>query len=359
MAGASHAGTPGDVRGSTPGRSRAASPMGSPAGLSPKVVAVVLNWNGTDDTVRCVRTLARVAYDNLEVLVVDNGSRVGPAEALLAAGLSVPILYTPRNLGYAGGNNVGMDWATARGARFVWILNNDTEIDPGALAPLVEAAGRHPKAGVFGSRITRGDDPSKIWVAWGRVTWRQSLIALEGESEKDGPRFDGEHEVEWIPGCSLLFRAEALAEVGGFDEDFFAYHEDVDWAARARALGWSSVYVGASRLAHHIHGSSGGSSFYGGFRKYLSARNSALYALRHGNWGQVLFFIFAILLTFPFQLLRRALTGEAAGVWIKMRGWRDALAGRPIPFAELGLRDPADAGEERRPLDGTADRPTG
>lgn len=317
------------------------------ANAHPKVVAVVLDWNGSDDTARCVRSLAAVRYPALEILVVDNGSRVGPEAALRAAGLHATVIATGRNEGYAGGNNVGIRWALARGADFVWILNNDAEVDADALAPLVDAARRHPRAGVLGSRVLRGDDPSRLWVAWGEVTWRQSLIRLVGESEADGPRWDGERDVEWIPGCALLFRAAALAEVGGFDEDFFAYHEDVDWAARARAKGWTCRYVGASRVVHHIHGSSGGASHYGGFRKYLSARNTVLYARRHGNRGQVLILCLSILVTFPFQLLRRALTGEAAGVWIKQRGWRDGLAGRPIPFKELGLRGSDDRAAAR------------
>lgn len=301
------------------------------------VVAVVLNWNGTEDTVKCVRSLLRVP--DLEVVVVDNGSRVGPEDSLRAQGFDVPVISTGCNLGYAGGNNVGIEWARRRGADFVWIINNDAEVDPDALAPLLDTALRHPRAAVFGSRVLRGDDPTRIWVAWGEVTWRQSLIALVGENEPDQPRFHGEREVEWIPGCALLFRAQALAEVGGFDEDFFAYHEDVDWAARARARGWTCRYVGTSRVVHYIHGSSGGASHYGGFRKYLSARNTVLYARRHAGAAQLAFLTLCIVVTFPFQLLRRALRGEAAGVWIKQRGWRDALAGRPIPFAELGLRD--------------------
>jgi GT2 family glycosyltransferase len=308
---------------------------------APKVVAVVLDWNGADDTVRCVRSLAALGDAGLEVLVVDNGSRTSPEAALRAAGLDAEVVSTGCNLGYAGGNNVGIRAALERGAAFVWVLNNDAEVRPGALSALLESAALHPKAGVFGSRVLRGDDPSRIWVAWGRVTWRQSLIALEGEDAADGPRFDGERDVEWIPGCALLFRAEALRDVGGFDEDFFAYHEDVDWAARARAKGWISRYVGASRVVHRIHGSSGGASHYGGFRKYLSARNTVLYAQRHGRVSQKLFLALCIVATFPFQLLRRALSGEAAGVWIKQKGWRDALAGRPIPFAELGLREPS------------------
>jgi GT2 family glycosyltransferase len=306
-----------------------------------RVTAVVLNWNGTEDTVECVRSLNALELPegvSLDVLVVDNGSRVGPAAALREAGLAAAILFTGANRGYAGGNNAGIRHAGRAGADFVWVLNNDTVVAPDALAPLLRSAAGHASAAVFGSRVVRADDPSRIWVAWGRVTWRQSLIALEGEGAPDGPRFDGERDVEWIPGCALFFRTRALAEVGGFDERFFAYHEDVDWAARAARAGWSSRYVGASRVTHRVHGSSGGAAHYGGFRKYLSARNSLLYAFKHGRSAQIAWMAAWIAITLPFQLARRALSGEVAGVTIKVRGWVDALLGRPLPLDDLGLR---------------------
>jgi hypothetical protein len=91
-------------------------------------------------------------------------------------------------------------------------------------------------------------------------------------------------------------------------------------------------------VRHAVHGSSGGVAHYGGFRKYLSARNRVLYARRHGSALNQLVMAGSIVATLPFQYARRALTGEQAGVTIKLRGWRDALAGRPIPFAELGLK---------------------
>lgn len=314
----------------------------------PKVVAVVLDWNGRDHTVACVRSLAALGDPRLDVLVVDNGSLVGAASALIDAGLAVPMLYTGLNLGYAGGNNVGVARALAAGADFVWVINNDACVRAGALDALLADAEAFPRAGAFGCRVVRGDDPTRIWVAWGRVTWRQSLVALDGEGCADGPEFAASRDVEWLPGCSILFRAEAWREVGGFDEAFFAYHEDVDWAARAAAKGWTCRYVGAACVVHEVHGSSGGAAHYGGFRKYLSARNSVLYARRHGRLGERLRLAVWIVLTLPLQFLRRAATGEAAGVWMKVRGWRDGLAGRDIPFEELGLRPPRSVGSSRQ-----------
>jgi GT2 family glycosyltransferase len=308
--------------------------------VSPKVAVVVLNWNGLADTLACVASLKRVAWPGLEIIVVDNGSAASPLAALREreGGEAIDVVELPRNLGYAGGNNVGIRRALAGGADFVWVLNNDTVVDPAALSEMVAAAERHPRAGVIGAKVLRADDPSRLWLAWGVVTWRQSLIGLVGEDAVDDGSYDVEREVPWLPGTSLLLRRPALEEVGAFDAEFFAYHEDVDWAARAAACGWTSLYCGRARIWHAIHGSSGGASNYGGFRKYLSARNSILYARRHGRPHQQLAMAFWILATLPFVFLRRAASGETAGVTIKVRGWLDGLRGRPLPLERLGLR---------------------
>ncbi len=310
----------------------------SPKGERPRVTVVVLNWNGLEDTLACVRSLTRASYENLSVLVVDNGSRNSPAAAIGEEIPGVEVIENPTNLGYAGGNNVAIRRALADGADFVWVLNNDTEVESGSLGPLLETAAAHADAGAIGGKVLRSDSTGRLWVAWGKISWLQSLISLAGENAEDDGRFDGVRRVEWIPGCSILLRAEALRQVGAFDEDFFAYHEDADWAARAAKAGWTCWYNGASRIYHHIHGSSGGAAHYGGFRKYLSARNSVLYARKHGSRWQMMLMAAAIVVTLPFQLLRRAPSGEAGGIVMKIRGWRDGLLGRPLPLVELGLR---------------------
>jgi GT2 family glycosyltransferase len=305
---------------------------------SPRVAAVVLNWNGTSDTLACVASLARIDHPNFDIIVVDNGSDLSPATAIAEQFSTVDVVDLPRNLGYAGGNNVGIRRALSREAEFVWVLNNDTVVDPTVLGELLAAAKRNPRAGVVGAKVLQADDPGRLWVAWGTVTWRQSLIGLVGEDAADDGTFDIEREVPWVPGCSLLFRREALDQVGTFEEGFFAYHEDVDWAARAKAAGWVSVYCGKARLWHAVHGSSGGSAHYGGFRKYLSARNSILYARRHGRFDQRVRLALWILVTLPFVFARRAASGEAQGVVMKIRGWIDGILGRPLPLERLGLR---------------------
>lgn len=304
-----------------------------------RVIAVVLNWNGLDDTVRCLESLARIQYPELGVIVVDNGSRTFDRGRVVGAYPQAQIIENEVNLGYCGGNNVGIKAALEADADWVWILNNDVTVDAGALQAMLDVGASRPRAAAVGGKVFHADRPGILWMTWGRVTWLQSLIGIAGQDRVDSSAYDGQRSVAWLPGCSLMMRANALRVVGFFDENFFAYHEDVDWAARARALGWELWYTSAACVDHRVNASSGGAAEYGGFRKYLSARNSVLYARRHGSAAQILLMGISIAITLPFQYGRRLATGQAGGVTMKLRGWRDALGGRPIPFEQLGLRE--------------------
>ncbi len=303
----------------------------------PRVAVVVLNWNGTDDTEECLRSLMKLDYPRCEIIVVDNGSTTSPRERLLRECPSITYLQTETNLGYAGGNNVGIRYALSAGHDYVFVLNNDTIVESEVLSRAVPVAQADPRIGVLGIKILAWDDPARVWVAYGQVTYRQGLVRLIGYYWLDDGRFDEQLDVEWVPGTAMLFRREALEEVGLFDEEFFAYHEDVDWCTRARRLGWRVVFAPCARIYHKGHRSSGGKGYVSP-RQYLAGRNMILYVRRHASPLQKLKFLLFQLVTLPLQYLRRLVTGEQAGVTAKIRGMLDALRDRPLPLAELGLR---------------------
>ena len=303
---------------------------------APRVLVIVLNWNGTDDTLACLASLASLDYPAFDVLVIDNGSRISVAPTVRERFPQARCIELSMNLGYAGGNNVGLRVAMTEGYPFACVLNNDTVVDPGFLREaLAEAA--EPRVAVVGGKVLRFEDPSRLWMTYGRLTWLQSLVALEGWDVPDGPRWGEARDVEWVPGCSLLFRREALEDVGVFDERFFAYHEDVDWCATARERGWRVRYAPGAVVLHRGNRTLGG-PVYTSPRKYLSARNTVLFARKHGTVLQRLLLLASIVVTTPFVFLRRLVTGEAGGVILKIRGWLDGLRDRQPPFEALGLR---------------------
>ena len=312
----------------------------------PKVAVVVLNWNGTDDTIECLESLAQLDYPNAEIVLVDNGSEPPAAAALGARFPQVTCIQLDENTGYAGGNNVGIRYALEHGHQYVWVLNNDTVVQPDSLRLAVETALTDARIGVVGVKILAMEDPTRVWVAYGQVTYRQSLVRLIGYFWKDDGRFDEQCDVEWVPGTAMLLSRAAVERLGGFDEEFFAYHEDVDWCTGARQAGFRIVFEPKSIIYHKGHRSSGG-RVYVSPRQYLAGRNMVLFVRKRANPLQALKFTAFVLATLPAQYLRRLASGEQQGVVLKVRGMLDGLRGRPLPLAELGLRPGGTKGATR------------
>ncbi len=303
----------------------------------PRVGVIVLNWNGTEDTLECLSSLALLDYPRYEIIVVDNGSQPSPRQRITEEFPRFTYIETGTNLGYAGGNNVGIRYALAAGHEYVFVLNNDTIVERDVLRHAVAVAEADASIGVVGVKIIAWDQPERVWVAYGQVTYRQGLVRLIGYYGQDDGAFDTQRDVEWVPGTAMLFRRRALETVGLFDEEFFAYHEDVDWCTAAREHGLRVVFAPQPRIYHKGHRSSGGKGYVTP-RQYLAGRNMVLYVRKHATAPQLAKFIAFQLATVPLQYVRRRMSGEQAGVTAKVRGMLDAARGLPLPLAELGLR---------------------
>ena len=302
--------------------------------ISPRVAVIVLDWNGGPETLECLRALRVSQGVCLQVILVDNASREPVFETAREIIPDLVVLRNDSNLGYAGGNNVGLRHALGGDAEFFAVLNNDAAPRPDALRIMAHAA--RGDVGVVGARILCKEDPSRLWMAWGELTYRQSLVGLVGQGAADGPRWLGRREADWVSGCALLFPRQAIERVGFFDESYFAYHEEVDWCARARAQGLRVVWEPEAAVLHRGEASSGGGS-YVSRKQYLAARNMVRFVGRHGSALQKVKFAFFVLSTTPFSFVRRWLRGEHRGVIAKLQGMLDAIRGRPLPRQRLGL----------------------
>jgi hypothetical protein len=252
---------------------------------------VVLNWNGQADTLACLESLQQLHYAERRVVVVDNGSTDGSVDALRSAGprLAIEIIEAGKNLGYAGGNNLGIRYALDRGADFVLILNNDTTVDAMLLDELVGAAERHPDAGCFGPWIFYMDEPDRLWFT--RSEWDSAVSAFtapgKGRLAPELP--DDIMNTEYVCGAALFFRAGIARDIGLLDERFFLVYEDSDWCFRARRAGFGCLMVPAARVWHKIGPSF--SSEASPLRAYFSTRNKLLWAEKNvsrGEWWRIL-----------------------------------------------------------------------
>lgn len=214
-----------------------------------KVVVIVLNWCGEDVSRACLESLRESRYEAADVLLVDNGSDDGSGERLRVAFPEVSYLQTGSNLGYAGGNNRGIEWALQAGADHILVLNNDTEVDAECVGRLVAALRSHPGAGAAAPRVLYHSDPTRAWYDGGSFSSLRGL-GVHREGPEEASPVTGVEEVTFVTGCCVLLDAEALRVVGDFDEEFFAYVEDADLSVRLTAAGYKLLYEPQARVLH-------------------------------------------------------------------------------------------------------------
>ena len=218
---------------------------------APSLVCIVLNWNGWPDTIQCLASLANQNYPNLQVVVVDNHSTDDSVAQIQSAFPNVLLLNSPDNGGFAKGNNIGIRYAMAAGADFVWLLNNDTIAPPDTASALIEKAVAAPQAGAVGTVLYFMDSPANIQ-AWGggRISlWHGYSSHFTQPATLDDGSF--------LTGASLLLRTAALQQVGLLDEIFFMYSEDADLCFRLRLAGWQLVVAEHTAVLHKENATSG------------------------------------------------------------------------------------------------------
>jgi GT2 family glycosyltransferase len=235
----------------------------------PSVFIVVLNWNGLADTLECVRSLDAIEYQNRTVVVVDNGSANAEADQLEAARPGLIVLRSRDNLGYAGGNNLGIRLALERGADYVWLLNNDTIVSPGCVTELVATGERDPQAGILSPVVYEYGDEERIQFS-GTVLdrAREQQHTLRSLTELDAASRLGP-VLLW--GTALFLKRRTAETVGLLDERYFAYHEDVDYCLRVIAAGLHPLIVPSAKVSHKSGRSLG--SERSPVREYLMVRN--------------------------------------------------------------------------------------
>lgn len=219
------------------------------------VVAVTLNWNRASDTLTCLRSLQAAGLPPDQAIVVDNGSTDDSVAALQAACPRAQLLVNDRNLGFAGGANVGLARAREMGRPYILLLNNDAEVATDALERLVAAAEEHPRAGLLSPLIRYAAD-DRIWFA-GSYRRRFPPVAFWPAYRRRRTLPATPRPIDYATGCAVLLRDAMLQEVGLFDETYFMYWEDLDLCERARRAGWQVLLVPSAIVRHRVSASTG------------------------------------------------------------------------------------------------------
>lgn len=304
----------------------------------PKVFIIVLNWNGWQDTIECLGSLQKVYYPNFEVAVVDNGSTdesvqkideflKSPQNKLQAASCELQA-----NLGFSGGNNAGIRYALKHGTDYVLLLNNDTTVAPDFLSKLVEAGESDPLIGVAGPLIFFYHDPSRVWFAGGKINWLMNKGTHLHYQETDRGQLSHNFETDYITGCALLIKREAVERIGLMTEDYFLYYEDADWSIRAKKAGYKIVLVPEAKIWHKVSSSIKElSAPY----VYYHVRNGLLLAKRHGNIFTRFIVHGLTIYTLAKQLIKLFMPSKRVWARATMKGIFDFYKGKTGPYSYI------------------------
>ena len=277
---------------------------------TPLVYVVILNWNGWEDTLDCLSSLEKLAYPKYEVVVVDNGSTDGSESKIREAYPGIAVLQTGDNLGFAGGNNLGIRYALEQGADFIWFLNNDAVVDSRALHFLLLEALSDKSIGMVGSKIYYHEHPNRIWFAGGTIDRLTAWATHIGMGEADLGQWDRERDVGYVSGCSFLVSKVLVEDIGFLDTRFFLYYEESDWATRAWENGWRLRYQPKSIVWHKVSRSV---QLDSPVMAYHLCKSWALYAKKHIS-STPAFTVLAIIRYLAPLLVRGKVTTAVAGI---------------------------------------------
>lgn len=241
---------------------------------NPRLGVVVLNWRRPREILDCLASIEAQTYRSHETVVVDNGSVNHSLAEIRRRFPAVSVVENDRNLGFAGGSNVGIDFLLRRAVDYILLLNDDATCEPDLLRKLIDRAESDSSIGVLGPTIFYANEPRTIvWSAGGVIDrlGRARQISAPDPRDED---FRGVRDVDYVTGCALLIRRCVIEQIGTLDERFFAYWEEAEWCARARAAGFRVVHAAGARVWHgFLHEDRETSHAY----QYLMTRNRLLY----------------------------------------------------------------------------------
>lgn len=249
--------------------------------MTPKVSIIILNWNAADETIKSVEACRQIAYENFDIVVVDNhSSEVSPDKIEQACPDSV-LIRNSENLGYAGGNNAGIRYALESGADYVFILNNDAVPEKDMIGKLVSAYAANAKAGIAAPKVLLHNAPDSINSLGTDMNWLYLRPFVSQFRKKDIYHRGEILKPKILLGCALFLSRKVIEDIGFLDERFFLIHEDADWCLRSLKAGYENIVVTDAVVYHKLSLTLGKyplMSYYYSIRNflYMAKKNASL-----------------------------------------------------------------------------------
>ncbi len=286
--------------------------------MCPKIVIVVLNWNGKCDTIECIKSIFNSSYKDYDIVIVDNGSTYEEGKYLKKELPSVDIIENGINLGFAKGCNVGIRYAIdVKKAEYILLLNNDTIVSPECISELFKTINRNEDIGIVGPLIYNYINYLSI---------QSASISLKKFSLKNITDYLSEDEVErpFLTGCAMLISASLLSKINGFDEKYFAYWEDLDLCIRTRKEGYRIVLAPKAKIWHKGSMSTGG--YLNKKAYYYYIRNSLYFYKKNYSIKIYYTYLMYLLSIYQILLIGYSIINKRFDLWVSyIKGINDSI----------------------------------
>lgn len=291
----------------------------------PSVAIILVNWNGFDFTQACLNSLRNLDFPDFKVILVDNASQNHEGQNLKKSFPEIELIENSTNLGFSGGNNVGIRFALNQGFSHIMLLNNDTEVEPDFLGEMMPKFQQNPNLGVVQPLILFLTDPKKIWSAGGKWVSNLGRAITMGDREPLADYRFNKSELDWATGCCMLISREAIQNVGLLNEQYFAYFEDVEWSLRLKKAGFEIALAEKAVIYHEAGASSKKTHSEGTLSPrvfYYNVRNQFLLLRSQGILAGIVYHFFRFLGWAGYFLVR----GRLKKMNSVIKGIRDGLS---------------------------------
>jgi len=291
-----------------------------------QLAIILVNWNSTVDTLNCIESIYKSTLEDYIIIVVDNGSNKSQLQKIVDCGFNINLIKAGENLGYTGGNNLGIDYALKKKVEYVLLLNNDTFIAKNTLENMIRSADSDKQIGVLSPKIFFYPEKHLIWSAGPTFNNLNLMGNLTGYKELDKECYNREGDVDYVSGCAMLIRTKVIKEIGKLREDYFATCEDIDFCLKIRSHGYRIFYEPSASVWHIESASSGGSD--APQYAYYQTRN---YLVFHSRWAQNFWQLVISQLYYLAFLIKRSflflINKNFKGVLAIFLGIKDAVLG--------------------------------
>jgi len=272
---------------------------------SPLVSLISINYNSLNDTLEFLESTKGISYPNVEIILIDNASNIDPGETILKAFPHVKYFRSHNNLGFAGGNNLGINLSSGD---FLLFLNNDTIVPPDSITILIEYMIANPKIGIASPKVLFKDGKTIQYAGANKINFlgRGNRIGLH---EKDTGQYDCNYQTDLGHGAALVVPRKIIKEIGLMPEIYFLYYEEHDWCEQIKKHGYLMYYIGTSKIIHKESVSTGGDNSY--TKVHYLNRNRILFMRRnfHG-FHKLIGMIYYSTISLPLNLINYTLKGK-------------------------------------------------